>query len=137
LAVRIENKGERGLSMENNEKELSLLLEERDISRSNGSLEVNHINSRTFIGTKERKLKNCKITEFDKEKFQLVNSVFAEPIYFSEVEKWERDDKQPNKINLTLKRDVVFPLAPEIILHLELERMLPLQFWIHSFLMPH
>jgi len=43
-------------------------------------------------------------------------------------EKWERDNKQPNKkINLTLKRDVVFPLALEIILCLELERMSPLQ----------
>jgi len=113
--------------MKQNEKELSLLLKEKFPSRSNLYLDV-YIKSKTFIGTIERVLKYCKITGTpDEEKFQLVNSIFAEPIYFSEVEKWEFDDKQQNKINLTLKRDVIFPLAPKIISHLELERMLSLQ----------
>jgi len=89
-------------------------MEEILLSRSYVYLEVN-VKSKTSIGTKndskECELLYCKITgKFDEEKFQLVNSVYAETVYFSEVEKWERDDKQPNKkINLTLNRDIIFP----------------------------
>jgi hypothetical protein len=95
---------------ENSGKELYLYLKDKTLHDTNVYVEVN-MKSKTFIETEECELKYCKITgKFDEEIFQLVNSVYAEPVKFSEVEKWERDNEQPDKkINLYLKRDVVFP----------------------------
>jgi hypothetical protein len=95
---------------EYNGEELRLYLKERDPYGQNVYLEIN-MWSKTFIKTKEYKLKLCKITgAFDKEKFQLVNSVYAKQVKFSEVEKWDYDKKQPDrKIDLYLKRDIFFP----------------------------
>jgi hypothetical protein len=67
-------------------------------------------------GYKEDEFKNCKIVckfnkaeEFNKEKeFQLVCSDYEVLVKFSEIEKWEPDKNQPDKINLHLNMAVVF-----------------------------
>lgn len=92
---------------------LYLYLKDKTPYDPNVYVEVN-IKSKTFKETKnERKeceLKYCKITgKFDEEGFQLVCSHYTAPVKFSEVEKWERDKKQPDKmIDLYLKKSVIF-----------------------------
>jgi hypothetical protein len=93
-------------------KELYLYLKAKTPYDPNVYLEVN-VKSKTFKvtekGREECILEYCKITgKFDEEKFQIVNSIFATPVKFSDVEEWEHDKKQPDKkIDLYLKKAMV------------------------------
>jgi len=95
---------------------LYLYLKSKTLYSSRICVGVN-IKSKTFIESKntleESELKNCIITEIndkeDKKEFQLAYSVYAVLIEFSEVEKWERNKKQPDKIiDLYLKKSLIF-----------------------------
>jgi len=92
---------------------LYLYLKDKTPYDPNVYVEVN-IKSKTFKETRntlnESELDYCKITgKFNKEKFQLLCSHFTVLVKFTEVEKWKRDKKQPDKmIDLYLKKSVIF-----------------------------